>query len=67
MLELDEKTGLRDYTVQYKTESYNGAVQSDAYMGVHVAGGHWTSGEGSYIEYMKSPGAEKGYYYMFLS
>lgn len=67
MLELDEKTGLRDYTVQYKTESYNGAVQSDAYMGVHVAGGHWTSGEGPYIEYMKSPGAEKGYYYMFLS
>ena len=67
MLELDEKTGLRDYGVKYETKSNGGAVQSDAYMGVHVAGGHWVSGEGPYIEYMCPPGSSKGYYYLFIS
>ena len=67
MLELDEKTGLRDYNVKYETKSNGGAVQSDAYMGVHVAGGHWVSGEGPYIEYMKAPDSNKGYYYLFMS
>ena len=67
MLELDEATGLRDYNVTYPTTSKNGAVQSDAYLGTHVAGGHWVSGEGPYIEYMCPPGSNKGYYYMFLS
>ena len=67
MLELDEKTGLRDYNVKYETKSNGGAVLSDAYMGVHVAGGHWVSGEGPYIEYMKDPATGKGYYYLFLS
>lgn len=67
MLELDEQTGLRDYNVTYPTTSNGGAVQSDAYLGTHVAGGHWVSGEGPYIEYMCPPGSSKGYYYMFLS
>ena len=67
MLELDEQTGLRDYTVTYPTTSNGGAVQSDAYLGKHVAGGHWVSGEGPYIEYMCPPGSSEGYYYMFLS
>ncbi len=67
MLQLDENTGLRDYTVTYPTTSTNGAVQSDAYLGKHVAGGHWASGEGPYIEYMCPEGSSKGYYYMFLS
>ncbi len=67
MLELDENTGLRDYNVKYPTRSNGGAVQSDAYLGTHVAGGHWVSGEGPYIEYMKAPGSDKGYYYLFLS
>lgn len=67
MLELDEQTGLRDYTVTYPTSSDGGAVQSDAYLGTHVAGGHWVSGEGPYIEYMCPPGSSRGYYYMFLS
>ena len=67
MLELDENTGLRDYNVKYPTKSSGGSVQSDAYMGTHVAGGHWNSGEGPYIEYMKDPVTGKGYYYLFIS
>ncbi len=67
MLELDEKTGLRDYSVKYPTISNGGAVQSDAYLGTHVAGGHWVSGEGPYIEYMCPPGSDTGYYYLFVS
>jgi len=67
MLELDETTGLRDYSVTYPTTSVSGAVQSDAYLGTHVAGGYWASGEGPYIEYMCPPGSSQGYYYLFLS
>ena len=63
MLELDEQTGLRDYNVRYETK----ANVSDAYMGKKIAGGNYASGEGPYIEYMKAPGAEKGYYYLFVS
>ncbi len=63
MLELDENTGLRDYNVTYNT--VNNA--SDAYMGIKVAGGHWVSGEGPYIEYMEDPETGKGYYYLFVS
>lgn len=63
MLELDEKTGLRDYNVKYETK----ANVADAYMGKKIAGGNYVSGEGPYIEYMKAPGAEKGYYYLFVS
>lgn len=63
MLELDENTGLRDYNVKYETI----ANVSDAYMGQKVAGGNYASGEGPYIEYMKAPGSNKGYYYLFVS
>ncbi len=63
MLELDEKTGLRDYNVKYETK----ADVSDAYMGKKAAGGNFVSGEGPYIKYMKAPGSNKGYYYMFVS
>ncbi len=63
MLELDEKTGLRDYNVKYETI----ANVSDAYMGKKAAGGNYVSGEGPYIEYMKAPGSNKGYYYLFVS
>ncbi|MBQ4464551.1 MAG: family 43 glycosylhydrolase, partial [Oscillospiraceae bacterium] len=63
MLELDEKTGLRDYNVKYETIP----DVSDAYMGKKAAGGNFVSGEGPYIEYMKAPNAEKGYYYLFVS
>lgn len=63
MLELDENTGLRDYNVKYETI----ANVSDAYMGKKAAGGNYASGEGPYIEYMKAPGSNKGYYYLFMS
>ncbi len=63
MLELDEQTGLRDYNVRYETI----ANVSDAYMGKKAAGGNFVSGEGPYIEYMKVPGSNKGYYYLFVS
>ena len=63
MLELDEQSGLRDYSVRYETK----ANVSDAYMGKKIAGGNYVSGEGPYIEYMKAPGADKGYYYLFVS
>ncbi len=63
MLELDEKTGLRDYSVKYETVPN----VSDAYMGKKAAGGNFVSGEGPYIEYMKAPGSDKGYYYLFVS
>ncbi|MCL1866490.1 MAG: glycoside hydrolase family 43 protein, partial [Oscillospiraceae bacterium] len=63
MLELDKNTGLRDYNVTYSTTTN----VSDAYMGKKVAGGYYTSGEGPYIQYMKSPDSGKGYYYLFIS
>ncbi|MDE5738150.1 MAG: RICIN domain-containing protein [Oscillospiraceae bacterium] len=63
MLELDETTGLRDYNINYETV----ANRSDAYLGKKMAGGYYASGEGPYIEYMKSPDSNKGYYYLFLS
>ncbi len=57
MLELDETTGLRDYNVKYSEESN----ASDPYFGKKIAGGYYSSGEASYIEYIN------GYYYLFLS
>ena len=56
MLELDEKTGLRDYDVTYAESE-----TSDPYFGKKIAGGHYASGEASYIEYIG------GYYYLFMS
>ena len=56
MLELDEQTGLRDYNVSYDTNDY-----SDAYFGKKISGGHYSSGEASYIEYIG------GYYYLFVT
>ena len=56
MLELDEETGLRDYDA-----SYSVSETSDPYYGKKIAGGHYVSGEGSYIEYVG------GYYFLFMS
>lgn len=36
-------------------------------MGKKIAGGNCVSGEGPYIEYMKAPDSDKGYYYLFVS
>lgn len=63
MLELDENTGLRDYNVtytsDYATKGKNGI--SDPYFGKKIAGGHYVSGEASYIEYIG------GYYFLFMT
>lgn len=56
MLELDEETGLRDYTVSYETD-----IHSDAYFGKKIAGGMYVSGEASYIQKIGD------YYYLFIS
>lgn len=56
ILELDEQTGLRDYTVTYETNEH-----SDAYFGKKIAGGKYVSGEASYIEKIGD------YYWLFIS
>ncbi len=62
MLELDEESGLRDYTVSYEdTSSLGVAVTSDPYFGTKIAGGDYVSGEGSYIQKIGE------YYYLFIS
>lgn len=62
MLELDEKTGLRDYSVQYPNiQDGTKDVISDAYFGTKIAGGHYVSGEGAYIEKIGN------YYFLFMS
>ncbi len=70
MLDLDETTGLRDYTVQYPYQvkgstvtpsSPNANCSCDPYFGQKIAGGWYDSGEGSYIEHIGD------YYYLFMS
>ena len=56
MLELDEETGLRDYDVNYAESE-----TSDPYFGKKIAGGYYSSGEASYIEYIG------GYYFLFVT
>lgn len=56
MLELDENTGLRDYSVKYEDNDH-----SDPYFGKKIAGGWYVSGEASYIQKIGN------YYYLFVS
>ena len=56
MLGLDEATGLRNYDVTYAESE-----TSDPYFGKKIAGGHYVSGEASYIEYIG------GYYFLFMT
>lgn len=71
MLKLDKETGLRDYTYTYPYE-VNGSPStavgtpdanctSDPYFGRKIAGGHYVSGEGAYIQHIGK------YYYLFMS
>ncbi len=62
-LELDENTGLRDYTVSYQSDfdEKGKSVRSDPYFGTKIAGGYYNSGEGPYIEKIGN------YYYLFMS
>ncbi len=62
MLRLNEENGLRDYDVSYPSTNGNSdGVTSDPYFGKKIAGGFYSSGEGSYIEYIG------GYYFLFIS
>ena len=62
LLELNEENGLRDYTIEYEDTSILGKnITSDPYFGVKIAGGHYVSGEGPYIEKIGD------YYFLFMS
>lgn len=61
MLELNKQTGLRDYDVTYEQVGTGDDITVDPYFGKKIAGGHYVSGEASYIEYIG------GYYYLFMS
>ncbi len=65
MIELDENTGLRDYTVKYTSKFSSGAdyrnCTEDPYFGKKIAGGWYNSGEASYIQRIGK------YYYLFMS
>lgn len=70
LVKLDESTGLRDYGYKYGSggaAKWSGtSLQEDPYMGIHVGGGYYVSGEGSYIQYFKDADGN-GYYYLFVS
>jgi len=61
MIELDENTGLRDYDVEYTLTGSGDDITQDPYFGKKIAGGHYVSGEASYIEYIG------GYYFLFVT
>ncbi len=63
IIELDENTGLRDYNVKYGTDydQLGRNATTDGYFGKRIAGGHYVSGEGPYIEHIGE------YYYLFMS
>lgn len=59
MIKLDTETGLRDYTYKFPYQvngntvaegAANANCTSDPYFGKKIAGGHYVSGEGSYIK-----------------
>ncbi len=70
LLKLNEQTGLRDYNYNYgfgNAPVWNGnRLRYDPYMGIHIAGGYYVSGEGPYIRYIKDA-TGVGYYYLFVS
>lgn len=61
MLKLDPRTGLRDYDATYPLTGSGDDYTSDPYFGTKIAGGHYVSGEGSYIQHIGD------YYYLFMS
>ncbi len=70
LLRLDKNNGLRDYTYTYPYEVNGKAATSaaasanttsDPYFGKKIAGGHYVSGEASYVEKIGS------HYFLFMS
>ena len=70
LLKLDKTNGLRDYTYTFPYEvngkavtpgAANANTTSDPYFGKKIAGGHYVSGEASYIEKIGS------HYFLFMS
>lgn len=65
IFQLDESTGLRDYSIKYEEkltkEGDYRSCTSDPYFGTKIAGGYYVSGEASYIERIGK------YYYLFMS
>ena len=61
ILQLDEETGLRDYDVTYPLTGSGDGITIDPYFGKKIAGGYYSSGEASYIEYIG------GYYFLFVT
>lgn len=65
IFQLDENTGLRDYSIKYeeqltKAGDYRSCTR-DPYFGTKIAGGYYVSGEASYIQHIGK------YYYLFMS
>lgn len=71
LLKLDETTGLRAKSWDYglgNAPSWNSTtLRWDPYMGLHIGGGWYVSGEGPYIRYLQDPDGKNGYYYLFVS
>ena len=70
LIKLDKTNGLRDYTYTFPYEvngkavtpgAANANTTSDPYFGKKIAGGHYVSGEASYIEKIGS------HYFLFMS
>ena len=65
IFQLDEATGLRDYSIKYPEELTKAgdyrSCTSDPYFGKKIAGGYYVSGEASYIQRIGN------YYYLFMS
>ncbi len=62
IFELDESTGLRDYSVKYAESDLTNAT-TDPYFGKKISGTTGAQGEGAYIVYDK----DAGYYYLYVS
>jgi len=63
ILKLNKETGLRDYDYTYSSDyaSKGASFTSDPYFGKKLAGGYYSSGEGSYVEHIGD------YYYLFVT
>lgn len=70
LIKLDNSTGFRDTGHDYGYGSNPGwdgsRLRYDPYLGLHIAGGYYVSGEGPYIEYLQDADGV-GYYYLFMS